>query len=149
MAGLSIILTTAKLGGSQWGLDLSCWAAAPASAAAADDDGDDDNNKETFKFYCTFPVVGHRPWAVGRSVGGSAIDNPETTTTSCPSTGPVKLSFKAPTLSALWFSGSSLSHLPPQHHLGLVHIICLCRSWLSHFSSTNWGQNLYFRVKCI
>lgn len=37
------------------------WAWTRARARAqADDDGDDDNNKETFKFYCTFPVVGRR-----------------------------------------------------------------------------------------
>jgi len=39
------------------------------------DDGDDDNNKETFKFYCTFPVVGRRRLLGDRFRGSARFDN--------------------------------------------------------------------------
>lgn len=130
-AGLSIVPTTAKLGGSQWGFDSSCWAAASAAAAAAaDDDGDDDNNKETFKFYCTFPVGGRRPSSdgVGWGIGDRQLKN--NNNKSIDSTGGAFF-LRLPLFLALWFSAPSLSHLPAQHPPGLVWIICQCRSWLA------------------
>lgn len=54
MAGRGIKNNKQQQNSTEAGSEARAWAQA---AAAADDDEDDDNNKETFKFYCTFPVV--------------------------------------------------------------------------------------------